>query len=82
MTQYFVIVIFLSCNLVPKGIDKFTLKVHPPHDHKHQMEVIYEYDAKQKAWIVHPENDLEDKGTFRIKNTKLLITSPEPEANS
>ena len=36
-------------------------------------------NVKQKAWIVHPENDLEDKGTFRIKNTKLLITSPEPE---
>ena len=49
MTQYFVIVIFLSCNLVPKGIDKFTLKVHPRHDHKHQMEVIYEYECQTKS---------------------------------
>lgn len=78
MTQFFIVVIFLSCTLVPDGTTKFEVLVNPI-DGSEQVIAVYEYNSKKRVWEVYAKGNDQEKAVFKLKGSKVMIEGEDGE---
>ncbi len=78
MDQFFTVIIYLSCQLVPQGIQTFDLAVSRL-DKSEEIVLHYTYLEKEQAWESAPILDKDDKALFAVEGDKLKVLLPSEE---